>query len=104
MSTTRSRLSGLGATLLICLFVIAYPLVLLTIGVTPWRESLSDIGALLTSPDDGTLALLLVGALAWLLWGLGTVLFAVEVLATVRGVSAPSLPASDCRRPTRATL
>lgn len=92
MSTTRSRLSGLGATLLICLFVIAYPLVLLAIGVTPWRESVGDIGALLTSPDDGTLALLLVGVLAWLLWALGTVLFAVEVVATLRGVAAPSMP------------
>ena len=92
MSATRNRLSGLGAILLIALFVIGYPLVLLAIGVTPWHESLSDIGALLTSPDDGTLALLVVAVLAWGLWALGTALFAVEILAAIRGVSAPRLP------------
>lgn len=92
MSATHNRLSGFGATLLIALFVIGYPLVLLAIGVAPWHESLSDIGTLLTSPDDGTLALLLVAVFAWGLWALGTALFAVEILAAIRGVSAPRLP------------
>lgn len=92
MSTTRNRLSGLGASLLICLFVIGYPLVLFAIGVTPWRESFSDVGTLLTSPDDGTLALLVLAVAAWSVWVLGTILFGIEIIAAVRGVSAPRLP------------
>jgi len=92
VSTTRNRLSGLGASLLICLFVIGYPLVLLAIGVTPWRASFSDIGTLLTNPDDGTLALLVLAVAAWSVWVLGTILFGIEIVAAVRGASAPRLP------------
>lgn len=92
MRPTRNRLSGLGASLLICLFVIGYPIVLLAIGVTPWRESFSNIGTLLTSPDDGTLALLVLALAAWSVWVLSTILFGIEIIAVVRGVSAPRLP------------
>ncbi len=88
----RDRLHGLGANILICLFVIGYPLVLLAINVTPWRESSSDLWTLLTSPDDGTLAMLVLAVAAWFVWLLGTVLFGIEIVALVRGVAAPHLP------------
>ena len=68
------------------------PPLLLAIGVTPWTASAGDIGTLLTSPDDGTLALLLVGVFTWGAWALGSVLFGVEILAAIRGISAPRLP------------
>lgn len=86
----RDRLSGLGVTLLIAAFVIGMPPLLFAIGATPWRES--GIGTILTSPDDGTLSLLVVAVFAWLVWTLLTVLFALEVLAFIRGVPAPRLP------------
>ena len=74
VSTTRNRLAGLGASLLIVALVVVTPALLLAIGVTPWREDPGELSALLTSPDDGTLALLIIGVVAWVAW---------EVLARV---------------------
>jgi nucleoid-associated protein YgaU len=91
--TTRNRLAGLGATLLILALVVVTPVLLLSIGVTPWREDLGELSALLTSPDDGTLALLLIGVVAWVAWAVVAVSLVVEIAAAIRGVSAPRLPA-----------
>ena len=92
MSTPRSRLAGFGASLLIVLFVLGTPALLLAIGATPWQEDLSTLRNLLTSPDDGTLALLVIGVVAWIAWAVMTILFVLEVMAVVRGVPAPRLP------------
>ncbi|OUZ10235.1 hypothetical protein BHE97_07720 [Aeromicrobium sp. PE09-221] len=86
----RERLSGLGASLLIAAFAIGMPPLLLAIGATPWRES--NIGTILTSPDDGTLLLLVFAVVAWLVWVLLALLCALEVVAVIRGVPAPRLP------------
>lgn len=86
----RERLSGLGAILLIAAFAIGMPPLLLAIGATPWRES--NIGTILTSPDDGTLLLLVFAVVAWLVWVLLASLCALEVVAVIRGVPAPRLP------------
>jgi nucleoid-associated protein YgaU len=93
VSTTRSRLAGLGASLLILALVIGTPALLLAIGVTPWREDPGELSTLLTSPDDGTLALLLIGVVAWVAWAVVAVSLIVEIAAAIRGVSAPRLPA-----------
>jgi nucleoid-associated protein YgaU len=90
--TARNRLAGLGATLLILLLVVGTPLLLVSIGATPWHENLSDLGTLLTSPDDGTLALLVISAVAWIAWAVMAISFGVEILAAARGVPAPRLP------------
>lgn len=92
MSTTRTRLAGLGATLLIVLLVFGAPMALVAVGTMPWRVELAELGELLTSPDDGTLALLVVGVVAWIAWAIMTVAFLVEILATLRCVPAPNLP------------
>ncbi len=90
--TALNRLAGLGATLLILLLVVGTPLLLVSIGATPWQENLSDLGTLLTSPDDGTLALLVISAVAWIAWVVMAISFGVEILAAARGVPAPRLP------------
>jgi nucleoid-associated protein YgaU len=90
--TARTRLAGLGASLLILLLVTGTPLLLVAIGATPWHENLGDLGTLLTRPDDGTLALLVIGAVAWIAWAVMTISFGVEILAAIRGVPAPRLP------------
>ena len=90
--TTRSRAAGLGATLLILAMVVGTPLLLLGIGVTPWTAHLSELGTLLTSPDDGTLALFVIGVVAWIAWAVLAVSLVVEILAAIRGVTAPRLP------------
>jgi LysM repeat protein len=90
--TARDRLAGLSATLLILLLVVGTPLLLVAIRATPWHENLADLGTLLTSPDDGTLALLVISAVAWIAWAVMAVSFGVEILAAIRGVPAPRLP------------
>jgi nucleoid-associated protein YgaU len=65
---------------------------LVAIGATPWSVDRGELGDLLTSPDDGTLALIVVGVVAWIAWAVMTVSFLVEILAALRGVPAPSLP------------
>lgn len=92
MSTTRNRLAGLGANLLIVLLVIGTPVALFAIGATPWHENLGELGRLLTSPDDGTLAIVLIGVVAWIAWAVMASSFVVEILAALRGVAAPRLP------------
>jgi nucleoid-associated protein YgaU len=93
VSTRRNRLAGLGATLLILALAIGTPALLLAIGVTPWRKDPGDLGTLLTSPDDGTLALLVIGVVAWVAWAVVAVSLLVEIAAAIQGVSAPRLPA-----------
>jgi nucleoid-associated protein YgaU len=90
--TARNRAAGLGATLLILVMVVGTPLLLLAIGVTPWTEDLGELGTLLTSPDDGTLALLVIGVVAWVAWVVLALSLLVEILAAIRGVTAPRLP------------
>ncbi|RNM11838.1 LysM peptidoglycan-binding domain-containing protein [Nocardioides pocheonensis] len=93
VSTTRNRVAALGASLLILALVVGTPALLLAIGVTPWREDLGELSTLLTSPDDGTLALLVIGVVAWVAWAVVAVSLVVEIAAATRGVSAPRLPA-----------
>jgi len=90
--STRNRLAGLGASLLIVLLVVGTPFLLIAVGATPWQERLGDLGTLLTSPDDGTLALLVIGVVAWVAWAVLAVSFGVEIVAALRGVPAPRLP------------
>lgn len=90
--TLRQRLHGLAATLVILLLVIGTPLVLIAVGARPWDTELSEFRLLLSGPDDGTLALTVVGVVAWMAWIVVAVSVVVEVVARVRGLPAPSLP------------
>lgn len=90
--TARNRAAGLGASLLILAMVVGTPLLLLAIGVTPWTEDPADLGTLLTSPDDGTLALLVIGVVAWVAWAVLALTLLVEILAAIRGITPPRLP------------
>lgn len=91
MSTTRNRLAGLGASLLILLLVVGTPALLLAIGATPWHDNLGHLGDLLTRPDDGTLALVVIAAVAWIAWAVMAVSFLIEIAAAVRGVPGPRI-------------
>ena len=95
MSNTRTRLLGLGATVTILLLVVGTPVLLIAIGATPWRADLGRAGELLTSRDDGTLALIVIGVVAWLAWTVMAVSFAVELVAVIRGIPSPRLPGLD---------
>ena len=90
--TLGQRLQGLAATLVILLLVVGTPLVLVAIGAAPGDAHLSELRTLLSSPDDGTLALVVTAAVAWIAWLVTAVSVVVEAVARVRGLPAPSLP------------
>ena len=94
-STSRlvRRLIGLAATAGIVLLVVGTPVVLFAIGVGPtMNPDWSGLRQMLTSPDDGTLALKVLALVAWLAWLVMTVSLFVETLARLRRVQAPRLP------------
>ena len=88
----RQRFQGLVATLAILLLVVGTPLVLITIGAAPWDAEVGELRTLLSSPDDGTLALAVIAAVAWIAWLVVAASAVVETVARVRGLPVPSLP------------
>jgi nucleoid-associated protein YgaU len=88
----RQRLRGLGATVLLFLLVVGFPTALIAIGAAPWNADLGKLRTLLTSPDDGTLALVVFAVVAWVTWAVMAVSVVVEAAAQLRGLSAPSIP------------
>lgn len=89
MITLKTRLLGLIATLGILAFVIGTPALLLAINAVPTGSLSWNV---LRSPDDGTLAMAVIGVVAWAAWAIMTASLAVEALAGLRGVHAPRLP------------
>ncbi len=90
--TLAQRLQGLAATLLILLLVAGVPFLLIAIGAAPWQAHLDELRTLLTSPDDGTLAMVVIAAVAWVAWAFVAVSVLLEVISQVRGLPTPSLP------------
>lgn len=86
------RLQGLLATLALLALVVGLPLLLIAIGKAPWDADLSHVRSVLTSPDDGTLAMAVIAAAAWIAWLVIAVSFVVDAVSRVRGLPAPTLP------------
>lgn len=86
------RLLGLAATLLIALLVAGIPVLLIAIGATPWHTDLAELRTLLSSPDDGTLAMNGLAGVAWVAWLVVAASVLLEVVAQVRGLPTPVLP------------
>lgn len=94
MNTLTTRLKGLLALVTILAIVAGIPAVLILVGADPVADAqhlLQNVGALLTSPDDGTLALIVLRLAAWISWAVMTLFFLVEAGARVRGVRVPRL-------------
>lgn len=89
MNRLKARLLGLAATLTLIGFVLGTPLLLNLIGAVPSLEAFS--WSRLSNRDDGTLALAVIGLVAWLAWLIFTVSVVVDVAARVRGVRPPRL-------------
>ncbi|MGN6252562.1 MAG: LysM peptidoglycan-binding domain-containing protein [Marmoricola sp.] len=86
------RLRGLAATLAILLLVAGVPFLLVAIGAAPWNADPGELGTLLSSPDDGTLAMTVIAAVAWIAWIVVAAAVVLEVISQVRGLPAPPLP------------
>ncbi|WP_148612601.1 LysM peptidoglycan-binding domain-containing protein [Nocardioides rubriscoriae] len=90
--TLRQRLRGLAATLVILLLVAGVPFLLIAIGAAPWKADLAVLRTLLTIPDDGTLAMVVIAAVAWIAWAFVAVSVVLEIVSQVRGLPTPTLP------------
>ena len=90
--TLTQRLQGLAATLLILVLVAGVPFLLIAIGAAPWKADLGELRTLLTSPDDGTLAMVVIAAVAWVACAFVAVSVLLEMVSQVRGLPTPTLP------------
>ncbi len=90
--TLAQRLRGLAATLALLLLVAGVPFLLIGIGAAPWKADLGSLGILLTSPDDGTLAMVVIATVAWGAWLVVAISVVLEIVSQVRGLPTPSLP------------
>lgn len=95
MTTLRSRLAGLAASIVLAAIVVALPLLLIATRPTylPSLGSWDDLVRFLTSPDDGTPAWLAIWGLACIVWVVLAGLIITEVVAAIRGIRPPRLSA-----------
>ena len=91
----RARLLGLAATVAILTVLIGVPATLVAIGANPIPDGLPTLDQLttaMTTRDDGTLTLRVLTVAAWLAWAFLAATITLEVLARLRGITAPRLP------------
>ena len=91
----RARLLGLAATVAILTVLIGIPATLVAIGANPIPNrvpTLDQLTTALTTRDDGTLTLRVLTVAAWLAWAFLAATITLELVARLRGVSAPRLP------------
>ncbi len=91
----RTRLLGLGATVLVVAILAGLPILLLALGANPIPDSVPSVDQIrtaLTTPDDGTLAMGAIMLIAWVAWLVLAASIVLEVIAKVRGLRAPVLP------------
>ena len=94
MTTLRRRLVGLLALVTITAIVGGLPVVLMAVGANPFAGGLpplETIWDILTSPDDGTLAIILFTLAGWVAWAFLTMSIALEVFARARGLRTPTI-------------
>lgn len=93
--TVRERLSGISACLVIIALLAGMPAVLVGVEVNPIPNHLPTyhgLVALLTTPDDGTVALAALGYAGWLVWIVLALVLLAEIAAQLRGVQTSDVP------------
>lgn len=91
MNRTHPRARGLCAAALIVAAIAGVPALFVALGATPWSVDLTELRLSLLSPDDGSVALVIISTVAWAAWAVMTFCLLTEILAAVRGVRAPRL-------------
>ncbi|GHE06879.1 LysM peptidoglycan-binding domain-containing protein [Klenkia taihuensis] len=93
MTTIARVMRGLGALALLFGVVAGVPFLLVFLGLGPMAApSVHEVGAVLTSRDDGQVLRAVLAAGAWFCWLVFTLATAAEVWALIRSRPAPRLP------------
>ena len=89
-------LHSLAAIAALAGILIGAPWLLLQLGRWPgFLPALDHLPGMLLAPDSGRFLLLLIWAAAWALWAWLTTLILIELVALLRGVKAPRMPAAS---------
>ncbi len=89
-------LHSLAAIAALAGILIGAPWLLLQLGRWPgFLPALDRLPGMLLAPDSGRFLLLLIWAAAWVLWAWLTTLILIELVALLRGVKAPRMPAAS---------
>ncbi|MCU1493398.1 MAG: Peptidoglycan-binding LysM [Acidimicrobiaceae bacterium] len=100
---TGELLRGLLALVALVLLVAGLPVALVFLGQTTSTGQAISVSRL-TGPDDGTLFLTAVVAIAWAAWLVLVVCLLLEISGLVRGLPTPRLPALGAAQQTVAAL
>lgn len=87
--TIRRRITGLAATLGILMFVVGLPILLVWAYRRLWTFTWSELWVRAEMPDDGSLLIALVQAIAWIAWAYLAWGLVLEAVYRVRGMRAP---------------
>ena len=87
--SVQQRLRGLAAMVAILALVAGVPFGLIAIGAGPGSVDLDELRSLLSAPDDGTLAMVVIAAVTWIAWLVVAVSVIVEAVARLL-CSAPA--------------
>lgn len=92
MNALRQRLVGFAACIAILGLLVGLPALLLQLGWGSLPTVSGPWWQVLTTPDDGRVALLILKAAAWITWLLLAASVVAEIIGAVRGIKAPHLP------------
>ena len=90
----RTKLRGLAALAGLAVIIAGMPALLLAsagIGTLSIEPTPAGIWQALTSPDNGTIALVLFRVVGWVAWAILTISVVIELVALIRRTPAPQL-------------
>lgn len=99
-------LRGVGALVALLAVIVGVPVLMAVLQMVPHNlPSLDEVGAVLSSRDNGQLAGLIIAAGVWVCWVLFTASTVVEIVAYARARPVPVLPAlGSFQRPAAALV
>lgn len=86
---------GIGSLLALLAFIAGIPTLLVAVEARFWPDhipSRAEVWDRLVSQDDGTILLGVLAAVAWIGWGIFTLIIATEIVGQLRGRQLPDLP------------
>ena len=77
------------------------PVLLVGLGATPWTVDLAELRLSLLRPDDGSVALIIIGATAWIAWAVMAFCLLTEIVAADEAPESPIVTPPSLGMPMR---